>query len=282
MTAPHRFAAAALSAALAGTAHTAHGTPVPHRLEPSAPRTVTVQAAAAPPVIRTGLGQATLIELPEQEKVATVFVGNDEDWVFNGGKVASRYVSVKPKAAAENATTNMHIISDHGNEYTLQLREVSRDPDDHFDSNILLAAGDKAAQDKMSELPAFVPAAEVDGLKKQVAEAQAKQAAEEKASAQAGEQYRAKYPTMMHFDYTWDREKGAKLGVKQIWRDDRFTYIQGSFEETPALYELKDGKGSLINADFANGLYTVPKSLQNGYLTIGKARVDFRRTGQGA
>ena len=280
MTTPHRFTAAALLAAFAGNA--ASGAPSAHRLEPNAPRTVVIRAAAAPPIIRTGIGQATLIELPEQEKVATVFVGNDEDWVFNGGKVASRYVSIKPKTTAQNATTNMHIISDHGNEYTLQLREVSGDPDDHFDSNVLLAAGDQAAQTKLSELPQFVPATEVDGLKKQVAEAQAKQAAEEKASAQADEQYRSKYPTTMHFDYTWDREKGAKLGVKQIWRDDRFTYIQGSFEETPALYELKDGKGSLINADFANGLYTVPKSLQTGYLTIGKVRVDFRRAGQGA
>ena len=280
MTVAARFVSLSLmAAAFAGPS--SHGAPIGRRLEPSAPRTVTIRAAAAPPIIRAALGQATLIELPEQEKVATVFVGNDEDWVFNGGKVASRYVSVKPKAAAVNAATNMHIISDHGNEYTLELREVTGDPDVHFDSNILLAAGDQAAVDKMSELPKFVPAADVEGLKKQVAEAEAKEAAERKASVVADEQYRTKYPTTMHFDYTWNREKGDKLGVKQIWRDDKFTYIQGTFEETPALYELKDGKGSLINVDFANGLYTVPKSLQNGYLTIGKARVDFRRVGQG-
>ena len=34
---------------------------------------------------------------------------------------------------------------------------------------------------------------------------------------------------------------------------------RGSFEEPPVVYELKDKKGSLINFDFANGLYTVPK-----------------------
>ena len=259
----------------------ANAAPV-HHLEPSAPRTITVVASAAPPVIRTGLGQATLIELPEQEKVTTVFVGNSEDWVFDGGKVASRYVSVKPKTSAVNATTNMHIISDHGNEYTLQLREVSSDTDDHFDSNILLSAGDKDAQQKMAELPQFVPATEVNGLKKQVAEAEAAKVAESKAAVDADERYRAKYPGTLHFDYAWDQAKGSKLGIRQIWRDDRFTYIQGTFEETPALYELKDGKGSLINFDFANGLYTVPKSLQTGYLTIGKVRVDFHRPGQGA
>jgi hypothetical protein len=43
--------------------------------------------------------------------------------VFDGGHVASRFISVKPKIA--NSTTDLHIVSDHGNEYTLQLREVS-------------------------------------------------------------------------------------------------------------------------------------------------------------
>jgi type IV secretion system protein VirB9 len=43
---------------------------------------------------------------------------------------------------------------------------------------------------------------------------------------------------------------------------------------------LKDKKGSLINFDFAAGLYTVPKQLEEGYLTIGKQRVDFHRTPQ--
>jgi len=45
----------------------------------------------------------------------------------------------------------------------------------------------------------------------------------------------------------------------------------------PALYEVKDKKPSLINFDFANGLYTVPKDVDAGYLAIGKQRVDFHR-----
>ncbi len=46
----------------------------------------------------------------------------------------------------------------------------------------------------------------------------------------------------------------------------------------PALYETKEKKGSLINFDFNNGLYTVPKELDNGYLAIGKQKVEFHRT----
>ena len=72
-------------------------------------------------------------------------------------------------------------------------------------------------------------------------------------------------------------EEARALGVRQIWDDGKFTYIQGKFEEPPVVYELKDKKGSLINFDFANGLYTIPKLLQNGYVAIGKAKVEFHR-----
>ena len=65
--------------------------------------------------------------------------------------------------------------------------------------------------------------------------------------------------------------------MQQIWRDDKFTYLRGQFQETPALYEVKDKKRSLINFDFNDGLYTVPKQLENGYLAIGKQKVEFHR-----
>ncbi len=61
-----------------------------------------------PPVIRTGLLQSTLILLPAEEKVATVFGGDTSSWVFDGGHVASRFISIKPKVA--NSTTDVHIV----------------------------------------------------------------------------------------------------------------------------------------------------------------------------
>ena len=127
----------------------------------------------------------------------------------------------------------------------------------------------------------FVPAAEVkeeeERLEKQVADAEAKATADRNAAQDAQEKYASTYPSNLHFGYTWDQSKARALGVKQIWDDGKFTYIQGRFEEPPVVYELKDKKGSLINFDFANGLYTVPKLLQNGYVAIGKAKVEFHR-----
>jgi hypothetical protein len=71
-----------------------------------------------------------------------------------------------------------------------------------------------------------------------------------------------RYPGSLHFDYAWDEKKGKELGLQQIWRDDKFTYLRGQFQETPALYEVKDKKPSLINFDFANGLYAMRRSVE--------------------
>jgi type IV secretory pathway VirB9-like protein len=249
----------------------------PHPLQANAPRTVMVSEADTPPVIRACLLQSTLIVLPSEEKVANVFAGDTVDWVFDGGHVASRFISIKPKVA--NGSTDIHIVSDHGNEYTFELHEVSSEQDPRFDSKVFIALGDKVAKDRLTQLPVFVPASELDKAKQEAVVAKAAQAAELKAEEAKAEQYRSQYPGSLHFDYTWDQSKGKALGLQEIWRDDKFTYLRGHFQETPALYELKDGKGSLINFDFSSGLYTVPKQLEHGYLTIGKQKVEFHRVG---
>ena len=79
-----------------------------HPLQPSAPRMVMVTEAEAPPQVRAGLLQSTLIVLPAEEKVANVFAGDTVDWVFDGGHVASRFISVKPKTA--NSATDMSAV----------------------------------------------------------------------------------------------------------------------------------------------------------------------------
>jgi len=266
-----------LAISSAGIAQTSH-------LQPGAPRTIVTADASAPPVVRAALLQSTLIELPAEEKVATVFGGDTVSWVFDAGHVASRYISVKPKVA--NAATDLHIVSDHGNEYTVELHEVSGDKDNSvFDSKVYVTSSDAKAADNMAKAPVFVPAAEAEAkeaeLKKEADDARKAADADHRVLASAAENLKASYPATLHFDYTWSRKKGDALGLQEIWRDDKFTYLRGQFQETPALYELKDGKGSLINYDFANGLYTIPKTVAEGYLSIGKQRVDFRQTKAG-
>ena len=274
---PRPFLLLATSLSLAAVSHVAVAADIKHPLLPSAPRTIMVIDSETPPVIRAGLLQSTLILLPAEEKVATVFGGDTSSWVFDGGHVASRFISIKPKIAG--SSTDVHIVSDHGNEYTLQLREVSSDADTHFDSKVFVTPGDQVGKDKLAAMPVFVPAADLDRAKREAVEAAAREATERKAADTKAEAYRSQYPGQLHFDYTWDRKKAVALGLQEVWRDDKFTYLRGHFQETPVLYETKDGKGSLINWDYNDGLYTVPKTVLQGYLTIGKQRVDFRKEG---
>ena len=151
-------------------------------------------------------------------------------------------------------TTDIHIVSDHGNEYTLQLQEVSGDADDHFDSKIFLVPGDKAAKDRLTEMPVFVPAAELEKAKQDAAVAKAAQTAELKAEEVKAETYRSQYPGSLHFDYTWDAKKAKELGLQQIWRDDKFTYLRGNSRKRPRFMSSRMARDrsstSTTTADF--------------------------------
>lgn len=141
--------------ALAATTATGLAAPPTVHLQPNAPRTVVVLDTATPPVIRAGLLQSTLILLPAEEKVATVFGGDTVDWVSDGGHVASRFISIKPKLA--NSTTDVHIVSDHGNEYTLQLHEISGDEDPHFDSKVFIRRATRPRRPSSRRCPSSFP-----------------------------------------------------------------------------------------------------------------------------
>ena len=107
--------------------------------------------------------------------------------------------------------------------------------------------------------------AHADSLKVDVAEAAKKAKAEADAAAN---EYQAAYPKKLFFGYDWDYSKAEKLGFEMAWSDDKFTYFRG--KKVLALYEInEDGKPSLIQYSYADGLYTVPKLLYDGYFAIG-------------
>ncbi len=42
---------------------------------------------------------------------------------------------------------------------------------------------------------------------------------------------------------------------------------------------MKDGKPNLINFELANGVYVIPKIVDQGYLAVGKKKLAFERHG---
>ena len=121
--------------------------------------------------IDTGVLQSTLLVLPEDEKIAAVFEGDKENWRYDTTKLSGRFLSVKPTAAG--VSTDLHIISDHGNSYSFILREVSGKAGAAFDSKVFLEAADDATRASIVKLPLFVPVDEVERYRKQAEEARA-------------------------------------------------------------------------------------------------------------
>ena len=80
----------------------------------------------------------------------------------------------------------------------------------------------------------------------------------------------------MRFPYRFEAGKKPFL-VRAMYHDDRFTYIQARPEETPTLYEIKDGQPNLVNFDYKDGVYVIEKILDRGYLAIGKQKLPFAR-----
>ena len=97
-------------------------------------------------------------------------------------------------------------------------------------------------------------------------------------AAGESEAFRADYPTRLKFPYRLD-DKAHKWPflVEGMWHDGRFTYLRSNAQESPALYEEKDGKPSLVAYDLGeDGLYIARHVLGHGWLQIGKQRVRWR------
>lgn len=226
--------------------------------------------------INTTLLESTLIVLPPEEKVMATFSGDTENFQIKSTQQPSRYVSVKPTTAG--AHTNLQIITDHNNNYSFLLNEVSG-AGQPYDVKVFVDADGADLKGNLAKPAAFIPAAEAERAKQEAEEAKRNAEAEAQTATTAAQrdkdQFRASYPSTLKFDYHWDRKVGERFGVEQIYRDDKFTYIKANPQETPVVYEVKDGKPSLISFEFANNLYVVPKIVTDGYLQVGKERMKF-------
>ena len=48
-----------------------------------------------------------------------------------------------------------------------------------------------------------------------------------------------------------------------------------------SVYELRDGKPNLVTYDLREGTYIIPKIMSNGYVELGKKRMEFTRSTKG-
>ena len=226
---------------------------------------------------RARLRFATAVVLPEDERILDWVCGDAEYWSVQG---EANLAFVKPGAAG--IQTNVTLVTDRGNVYTLLFREVGTEGGD---PDLKLFVRPRESRDRMPpalEPLRFEPRGAAASFQREATEAlERARVAEERAAAEirAGiERFRSEYPATLRFDYGLEREAGdAPFHVRAMWRDDRFTYIRADPEEAAALYERRDGKPSLVPYDFSDGLYVTRRPLADGWLQIGKRKLRFHR-----
>ena len=231
------------------------------------------------PRIRARVRHTTVIVLPASERILDFVAGDSEYWHLTG---AANVAYLKP--LAEDAATNVALVCESGRIYSFLVSEHGEKPPHLV---VRVEAGAEAAG--ISGAPGFVARSEVAAYREMAAQAvdAAGRAREEAAAgiAEAREQaaaeieaFRASYPERLRFEYRLDRRASERpFRVEAMWHDGRFTYIRSHAQESPALYEMKDGEPSLVAFDLTeDGLYIARRVLGDGWLQIGEERLRWR------
>src|SRR5499427_10675088 len=113
--------------------------------------------------IRAKLKYATLIELPTTEKIMQAATGDKEFWIVD---VVGNFCFVHP--AKPGIASNLNLITDKGNIYSFTLQDVS-ETSAAPDLKVLVQPADRSALIASSGPAQFVPAAQVDQSRQQLA-----------------------------------------------------------------------------------------------------------------
>jgi type IV secretory pathway VirB9-like protein len=221
----------------------------------------------------------TLIVLPKEETILEITCGDKDFWAVNW---TGNLAYLKP--ALPGKTTNFNIVTTSGNVYSLFASEVTHVSGAHPDLKVFLDPADDSMIVPMKGKPKYVLSEVADGWKQKAEEAEAQltaQQAQLKRQVQKAEaEARATNSNNIQHDYRFSPEAArSPFNVSSIYHDDQFTYIEANPQETFALYEMKDGKPSLIQFDFDERThrYSVPKIVDSGYLRVGKKELKFHR-----
>jgi type IV secretion system protein VirB9 len=221
--------------------------------------------------LKAKLRYTTLIVLPKEERILDFTCGDKEFWVVNG---TQNLAYIKPAKAS--AVTNLNLITASGNIYSFLLAEVSEAPTEVPDLKVYVEPRDESMLSAASDSPRFVSSEAIDDYREQV-ELAKEETRQVKKSAQAAiDQGISQFLSNVRFPYRFEAGK-KPFGVRAMYTDEKFTYIQARPEETPALYEIKDGTPNLVNFQYKDGVYVVEKILDQGYLAIGKRKLNFKR-----
>ena len=232
--------------------------------------------------IQTQVRHTTVIVLPEGENILDFVVGDSEYWHLTG---AANVAFLKP--IATGVETNVALICESGRIYSFLASEggaphlvVRIEPPADEDDALIAAEPHAPAFVARSEITAYQALAQQAQETARNAQLAADTLADEaRAEAEAAvEDFRADYPTRLHFVYTLSgRAQEPPFNVEAMWHDGQFTYLRSHAQQSPALYEAVDGDPALVAYDLTeDGLYIVRRRLNSGWLQIGERRATWR------
>lgn len=218
--------------------------------------------------LNTRLRYTTMIVLPEGDEILDVICGDRDFWVVSA---VQNVAHVKPAKA--DAETNLNLVTARGTIYSFLLKEKSGtgQPDLKIYVN--------ASQTAPNGRPKYYSAADVEKLNTELTEARNAIVSTEQRAKEAVTTATQQYPAKLRFVYGTPKYERPFL-VRAIWNDGEFTYLKTDARELPALYELKDGKPSVVNFKVNAGTYVIPKVLDRGYLALGESKFTFEQREQ--
>ncbi|MGA7047418.1 MAG: TrbG/VirB9 family P-type conjugative transfer protein [Candidatus Sulfotelmatobacter sp.] len=215
--------------------------------------------------IRAKVKYTTLIELPTTEKIMEAATGDKDFWIVD---VVNNFCFVHP--AKQGISSNLNLITDKGNIYSFTLQDISA-LSTTPDLKVIVQPADRSAIVAASGPTQFVPAVQLEQSRQQLAALQSH-------VEQAVDEYKSAYPTQLKFDYVY-KSNEAPFDIQSIYHDDKFTYIKTNAPEKFSVYEMKVGKPNLVTYDLREGTYIIPKVMDNGYVELGKKKMEFARKG---
>ena len=277
------LAAVLMLAAIPNTA-AAQDSPETEAETPTTPTVQQTPAVAEPSVIRVGdnpdqiirlrtrVRHTTVIQLPGRENILDFVVGDSEYWHLTG---AANLAFLKP--ISEGVSTNVALVCESGRIYSFLVSEQPGQP--HLVVRIASAAELDPRISPGAHQPAFVARDQVEAYQQMAEQARetavaAQTEAEQQIAALRQEakgeidaarqqaegeinSFRSVYPTRLKFPYRL-QDKALKWPflVQGMWHDGQFTYLRSNAQESPSLFEIKDGKPSLVAYDLTeDGLY---------------------------
>jgi type IV secretory pathway VirB9-like protein len=207
----------------------------------------------------------TLIVIPATEKIMEAATGDKDFWIVD---VVGNFCFVHP--AKQGISSNLNLITDKGNIYSFTLTDITGQSEDP-DLKVIIQPADASNIVAANGPPQYVPAAQLEQVRQQLATVEAHVGA-------TADEFKSAYPLALKFDYIFKTNE-EPFDIQSIYHDDKFTYIKTNAPEKFSVYEMRDGKPNLINYELRNGTYIIPKVMDNGYVELGKKKMDFTRKG---